>query len=214
MVDWASCYLSSPGREATAAQRCSQKNPPRTCQVGPGTRQVHLEDRGDRTTGTSRHRPHLCSRHRWSARALLCYALISGKNLHEAIREFHARHSHSARLFEGVPFRELLQRFIDVCHALHYAHSRNIIHRDLKPANIMLGGHGETLVIDWGLAEAEYLAIGPAPSQGPNRLAPPCLLFNSVVISIFRWKVHLRAPRRLRAPRAVGWPHSTTVPGQ
>ena len=53
----------------------------------------------------------------------------------------------------GVEFRELLGRFLDVCDAIEYAHSRGVLHRDLKPANIMLGRYGETLVVDWGLAK-------------------------------------------------------------
>ena len=53
----------------------------------------------------------------------------------------------------ALEFRKLLGRFIDVCDAIEYAHSRGIIHRDLKPGNIMLGKFGETLVVDWGLAK-------------------------------------------------------------
>ena len=55
--------------------------------------------------------------------------------------------------FESVEFRKLLGRFIDVCQAIEYAHSRGVLHRDLKPGNIMLGKYGETLVVDWGLAK-------------------------------------------------------------
>ncbi len=53
---------------------------------------------------------------------------------------------------QNLAFRDLLERFANVCDAVEYAHSRNVIHRDLKPRNVMLGNHGETMVIDWGLA--------------------------------------------------------------
>ena len=63
-------------------------------------------------------------------------------------------HLVSREQFESVEFRKLLGRFIDVCQAIEYAHSRGVLHRDLKPGNIMLGKYGETLVVDWGLARA------------------------------------------------------------
>ncbi len=53
----------------------------------------------------------------------------------------------------GIEFRQLIGRFLDVCDAIDYAHSRGVLHRDLKPLNIMLGPYGETLVVDWGLAK-------------------------------------------------------------
>ena len=80
---------------------------------------------------------------------------IRGQTLKEAIDAYHETEGRSrdpgARSLE---LRGLLNRIIDVCNALAYAHTRGILHRDIKPANIMLGGFGETLVVDWGLAKA------------------------------------------------------------
>jgi serine/threonine-protein kinase len=72
---------------------------------------------------------------------------IQGESLKEALTQFHQGK-------EGYTLRGLLTRFIAVCNAIAYAHSRGVIHRDVKPSNIMLGKFGETLVVDWGLAKA------------------------------------------------------------
>ena len=81
---------------------------------------------------------------------------IQGDSLKAAIEQFHHRQAGTVDLTTGeagVEFRRLLTRFVSVCEALEYAHSRGILHRDLKPSNIMLGKYGETLVVDWGLAK-------------------------------------------------------------
>ncbi|MEM7315275.1 MAG: serine/threonine-protein kinase, partial [Planctomycetota bacterium] len=89
--------------------------------------------------------------------------LVHGSSLQAAIDAHHQQSNqrfsqgsvsnHDVDDRQPLSRRELLTRFIDVCNAVAFAHSRGILHRDLKPANIMLGEFGETLVIDWGLAK-------------------------------------------------------------
>ncbi|HKI16253.1 MAG TPA: serine/threonine-protein kinase, partial [Isosphaeraceae bacterium] len=99
---------------------------------------------------------------------------IRGESLSVAIRRFHQKSRGEAGTagkrspsMWGIEFRQLLGRFLDVCDAMDYAHSRNVIHRDLKPANIMLGRYGETLVVDWGLAKVlGRMDVVPAQPDG------------------------------------------------
>jgi serine/threonine-protein kinase len=85
--------------------------------------------------------------------------LIQGETLKDAIVKLHAGQP-------GLTLRGLLTRFVAVCNAVAYAHSRGVLHRDLKPANVMLGKYGETLVVDWGLAKAVGHELARSASEG------------------------------------------------
>ncbi len=65
-----------------------------------------------------------------------------------------------------------LEVLLQVCNAVAFAHSHTIVHLDIKPANVMLGGFGEVLLMDWGLA----MGFGAPVAGIPHRslLRGPC----------------------------------------
>lgn len=79
-----------------------------------------------------------------NGRPYFAMKLVKGRTLAEMLTE---------RTNPAVDRGKFLQIFLQVCQTVAYAHSRGVIHRDLKPANIMVGGFGEVLVMDWGLAK-------------------------------------------------------------
>jgi serine/threonine protein kinase len=52
-----------------------------------------------------------------------------------------------------IPFRQKLEMMIQMCKALHSAHSRGLVHRDVKPGNIRITSEGDVCIMDFGLAK-------------------------------------------------------------
>jgi serine/threonine-protein kinase len=77
-----------------------------------------------------------------------------------------------------------LRVFLQVCNAVHYAHSMGVVHRDIKPANIMVGVHGQVYLLDWGIAigrtgplaaKLKKFSADSEPAGTPSYLAPEML---------------------------------------
>jgi eukaryotic-like serine/threonine-protein kinase len=129
-------------------------------------------------------------------------AIVTGGLEHPNVVPVHALGADGAgrpaivmKRLDGVPWRTLihdtdhhrliqvqdrlrfhLEVLMQVCNALHYAHSRGIVHRDVKPENVIVGSYGEVYVLDWGASfvasrhgESEAL-VGTLAYMAPEML--------------------------------------------
>lgn len=65
-----------------------------------------------------------------------------------------------------------LEIFAQLLNAVAFAHSRGVLHRDIKPANVIVGGYGETYLLDWGVARSRADPPSDAIVGTPRYMAP------------------------------------------
>lgn len=81
------------------------------------------------------------------------------------------------RLTDGpLPERVAARYLVAIARAIHHAHQQSILHRDLKPSNILLDGHEQPHVTDFGLAKRLGLDSGQTRTGAvlgtPSYMAP------------------------------------------
>lgn len=106
---------------------------------------------------------------------------LKGRTLAEVITSLKGGNADDHRHFTWARRAQIIQQ---ICAAMAYAHELGVAHRDLKPANVMFGGHGEVIVMDWGLAASSQNDELPNPegtvSGTPTYLCPEALSPNAV----------------------------------
>lgn len=102
---------------------------------------------------------------------------VEGVSFDELLKKAHAEGDiHNSRDRGEYSRRRLLNVFLQVCHAIQYAHSRGVFHLDLKPQNVKLGPFGEVYVLDWGFAsrieDNPKMVAGTPLYIAPERFKP------------------------------------------
>ena len=99
----------------------------------------------------------------------------------EGLPFFSMKFAGGGSLLEATPAlrgdpRRVVALMAKVVRAVQYAHSQGILHRDLKPGNILLDGHSEPMVSDFGLAKwlepTDDLTRTPSIFGTPGYIAP------------------------------------------
>jgi serine/threonine-protein kinase len=91
--------------------------------------------------------------------------VVKGRTL-AAVLEECRNAEHGLREFS---LARLAQLFLQMGQGVAYAHAKGVVHRDIKPSNVMIGPHGEVLVLDWGLSRLTATTIPDDGRGSPKR---------------------------------------------
>ncbi len=119
----------------------------------------------------------------------LVMTLLDGKTLSA---ELEARRTLAERI-------ALLPNLVAIADALGFAHAADVVHRDVKPANIMTGAHGETVLLDWGIAHDG----GPSGDGGGDAGAPATAHEALTVAGELTGTIRFMSPEQARGEPAV-----------
>jgi Tol biopolymer transport system component/serine/threonine protein kinase/tetratricopeptide (TPR) repeat protein len=77
---------------------------------------------------------------------------------------------------EKLTIPERLRLFVQICHAVAYAHQNLVVHRDIKPSNIIICSDGTPKLLDFGIAKLLNPELSPdtiTPTATAMRLMTP-----------------------------------------
>lgn len=129
---------------------------------------------------------------------------VLGLTLDEALKE--AGDSLAERL-------KLLPVVMKAAQTVGFAHAQGVVHRDLKPQNIIVGKHGEVVVVDWGLAKVRGMVLhttsgehligsgGGAETVAGSVMGTPAYM--AARAGAGKARPHRRTHRRVRAGRGA-----------
>jgi serine/threonine-protein kinase len=76
---------------------------------------------------------------------------------------------------QALTLTDRVRVLLQVCDALHYAHSRGVLHQDIKPGNVLVAQEGRVYLVDFGLSAVIDGAASPRIAVSNGYAAPEIL---------------------------------------